>query len=97
VTTADSNPARLIDTYAHTFDTTETRMVLVDAHPATVLGGVERLELARTVVHAIEAVGLADRLALAPTRLDAGAATNTSTEWRGGSMASRPRVSTHST
>jgi hypothetical protein len=67
--TADPNAARLIDTYARTFDVSETRVVLVDAHPAAVFGAVERLEPARTVVHAIEAVGLADRLALAPTRL----------------------------
>jgi hypothetical protein len=64
--------ARLIDTYAHTFDVTETRVLLVDAHPAAVFGAVERLELARTVVQAIEALGLADRLALAPTRLESG-------------------------
>jgi hypothetical protein len=70
--TADPNAARLIDTYAHTFDVTETRVVLVDAHPAAVFGAVERLELGRTVVHAIEALGLADRLALAPTRLESG-------------------------
>lgn len=70
--TADSNPARLIDTYAHTFDVTDTRVVLVDANPAAVLGGVERVDLPRTVVRAIEALGAGDRLALAPTRLEAG-------------------------
>jgi hypothetical protein len=66
------NAATLIDTYAHTFDVTETRVVLVDAHPAAVRGAVERLELAGTVVQAIDALGLADRLALAPTRLESG-------------------------
>jgi hypothetical protein len=68
--TADPKAARLIDTYAQTFDVTETRVVLVDAHPAAVFGAVEHLELARTVVQAIEALDLADRLALAPTRLE---------------------------
>ena len=46
--------ARLIDTYAPTFDVTDTRVVLVDASPAAVLAAGERL---------------AGRLALAPARL----------------------------
>jgi hypothetical protein len=70
--TPEPNAARLIDTYAHTFDVTETHVVLVDAHPAAVFGAVERLALAHAVVQAIEALGLTDRLALAPTRLGSG-------------------------
>ena len=70
--TADPGAARLIDAYAHSFDLTETRVVLVDAHPAAVRGAVERLELARTVVQAIDALGLEHQLALAPTRLATG-------------------------
>jgi hypothetical protein len=62
--------ARLIDTYARTFDVTDTRVVLVGAPPAEVFAAGERLEIARTVGQAIEAVGLADRLVLAPTRLE---------------------------
>jgi hypothetical protein len=61
--------ARLIDTYARTFDVTDTRVVLVDASPAVVLAAGERLELAHTVGEAIETLGLADRLVLVPTRL----------------------------
>jgi hypothetical protein len=61
---------RLIDTHAHTFDVSDTRVVPVDAQPAAVLAAVERVELSRTVVRAIEALGLADRLALSPTRLE---------------------------
>jgi hypothetical protein len=61
---------RLIDTYADGFDVSETRVVLVDAQPSAVFDAVERLDLSRTVVQAIEALGLADRIALAPTRLE---------------------------
>ena len=61
-----------IDTYAPLFDATETRAVLVDAPPAAVLGAAERVDVASTVVQAIEALGLGDRLALAPAPLAAG-------------------------
>jgi hypothetical protein len=61
-----------IDTYAPLFDVTATRVVLVDAAPATVLGAAERVDIARTVVQAIEALGLGDRLALAPSPLATG-------------------------
>jgi hypothetical protein len=61
-----------IDTYAPSFDATETRVALVDAAPEAVLGAAERVDVARTVVQAIEALGLGDRLALAPARLAAG-------------------------
>jgi hypothetical protein len=47
--------ARLIDTHARRFDVTDTRVVLVDASPAAVHAAGERL---------------ADRLVLAPTRLE---------------------------
>jgi hypothetical protein len=47
-----------------------TRAVLIDARPETVLGAVERLELTRPIVEAIEALGLEDRLVLPPTRLE---------------------------
>jgi hypothetical protein len=60
---------RLIDTYARRFDVTDTRVVLVDASPAAVFAAGERLELAHMVGEAIEALGLADRLVIAPTRL----------------------------
>jgi hypothetical protein len=61
-----------IDTYAPTFDATETRVVLVDAAPGTVLDAAAGVDVARTVVEAIEALGLGDRLALAPAPLAAG-------------------------
>ena len=53
------------------FDVTDTRVVLIDADPDTVLDAVERVEPARTVGQAIEALGLADRLALPPMQLEA--------------------------
>jgi hypothetical protein len=62
--------ARLIDTYARRFDVTDTRVVLID-------------ELAQTVGQAIETLGLADRLVLAPTRLESREG-NTPTAWRRG-------------
>jgi hypothetical protein len=61
--------ARLIDTHARRFDVTDTRVVLVDASPAAVHAAGERLELAHAVRQAIEGLGLAGRLVLAPTRL----------------------------
>jgi hypothetical protein len=61
-----------IETYAPTFDATETRVALIDAAPAAVLRAAERVDVARTVVQAIEALGLGDRLALAPARLAVG-------------------------
>jgi hypothetical protein len=69
-TTEDLGTARLIDTHAHAFDTTDTRVVLVDADPATVLRAAERIDLLRTVVGAISALGMADRLALAPALIE---------------------------
>jgi hypothetical protein len=68
----NQNAARLIDTYSHPFEVTETRVVLVDADPGAVLGAAERVDLGRTVAQAIEALGVGDRLALAPARLEAG-------------------------
>jgi hypothetical protein len=62
--------ARLIDTYARKFDVTDTRVVLVDASPAAVYAAGERLALAHTVGRAIDALGVADHLVLAPTRLE---------------------------
>ncbi len=49
----------LVDTYAPTFDVTETRVVLVDADPAAVFGAARRLELARTVVPRLRDSGAA--------------------------------------
>ena len=75
---------RLIDTYARRFDVTDTRVVPVDASPAAVYAAGERLEVARTVGRAIEALGLADRLVLAPTGLGSRKARNRSSGWRHG-------------
>jgi hypothetical protein len=69
---ADAGAMNQIDTHAPSFDATETRVALVDAGPETVLDAAERVDVARTVVQAIEALGLGDRLALAPARLAAG-------------------------
>src|SRR5918992_4697519 len=74
-----------IDTYAPTFDATETRVALIDAAPAAVLRAAERVDVARTVVQAIEALGLGDRLALAPARLAGGSREHVyGMAWRGG-------------
>lgn len=64
---------RLIDAYADQFDVTDTRVVLVDADPAAVLEALEHLDLAAPATSAIRALGIANRIALAPTLLDAGA------------------------
>lgn len=61
----------LIDAYAHQFEVTDSRVLLVDAHPAAVLEGLERLELGRPATDAIQSLGIADRIALAPTLLEA--------------------------
>jgi hypothetical protein len=53
------------------FDMADTRVVLIDADPATVLSAVERLGLGRTVLDAVESLGVGDRIALAPTPLAA--------------------------
>jgi hypothetical protein len=66
------NQNAAIDTYSHPFEVTETRVVLVDADPGAVLGAAERIDLGRTVAQAIEALGVGDRLALPPARLEAG-------------------------
>jgi hypothetical protein len=62
---------RLLDTYARTFDITETRVVLVDAEPSTVLAGLARLPLSGPAMTAIQRLGIADRLAFGPAALTA--------------------------
>jgi hypothetical protein len=52
------------------FGVKDVRVVLIDASPAKVLDAVERLESAASVAQAIDSLGLADRVALPPTRLD---------------------------
>jgi hypothetical protein len=68
----DAHAMNQIDTYAPKPDVTETRAVLVDASPEEALAAAARIDVARTVVQAIEALGLSDRLALAPAPLAAG-------------------------
>jgi hypothetical protein len=63
--------SRLIDAYARPFDITQTQVVLVDAHPATVAAGLQRLPLSNPVAEAIEALGLAGRLTAGPAQLAA--------------------------
>jgi hypothetical protein len=63
--------SRLIDAYARPFDVTQTQVVLVDAHPATVAAGLRRLPLSNPATAAIEALGIAGRLAAGPAQLAA--------------------------
>jgi hypothetical protein len=63
--------ARLIDAYARTFDITETRVVLVDAAPSTVLAALARLPLANPAITALQSLQIADRLAFGPAALAA--------------------------
>ena len=62
---------RLIDAYAGAFDITQTQVVLVDADPATVAPGLQRLRLSSTATAAIEALGIGGRLAAGPAQLAA--------------------------
>ncbi len=62
---------RLLDTYAPRFDITQTQVVMVDAHPATVAAALETLPLSNTAAAAIEALGITDRLAAGPAQLAA--------------------------
>jgi hypothetical protein len=61
--------ARLLDAYARTFDITETRVVLVDAAPSTVLAALARLPLANPAIAALQSLEIADRLAFGPAAL----------------------------
>jgi hypothetical protein len=63
--------SRLIDAYARPFDITQTQVVLVDAHPATVAAGLQRLPLSLPAIAAIEALGITGRLAARPAQLAA--------------------------
>jgi hypothetical protein len=62
---------RLIDDYAGPFDISQTQVVLVDAQPATVAAGLQRLSLSNPAMTAIEALGIAGRLAAGPSQLAA--------------------------
>ena len=50
-------------------DMTDTRVVLIDSDPITVMRAVEKLGLTDTVLDVVESLGIGDRVALAPTRL----------------------------
>jgi hypothetical protein len=63
--------SRLIDAYARPFDITQTQVVVVDAHPATVAAGLQRLPLSIPAIAAIEALGITGRLAAGPAQLAA--------------------------
>jgi hypothetical protein len=60
-----------IDEYARTFDVTDTLVVTVDAEPQTVRQALDRLDLAASAARALDALGVADRAALAPSPLAA--------------------------
>jgi hypothetical protein len=57
------------DSHAHNFDVSTSHVVAVDAEPATVLAGLDRLELADPVARTIELLGAAHRVALEPSPL----------------------------
>jgi hypothetical protein len=61
-----------IDEYARTFDVTDTLVVTVDAEPQTVRDALERRDLAASAAHKLDALGVTDRIALAPSLLAAG-------------------------
>jgi hypothetical protein len=63
--------ARLLDAYAPTFDITETRVVLVDTAPSTVLAALASLPLANPAITALQSLQIADRLAFGPAALAA--------------------------
>jgi hypothetical protein len=63
--------SRLIDAYARPFDISQTQVVLVDAHPATVTAGLGRLPLSSPAIAAIEALGITGRLVAGPAQLAA--------------------------
>jgi hypothetical protein len=62
---------RLIDDYARPFDISQTQVVLVDAQPATVAAGLQRVSLSAPAMTAIEALGITGRLAAGPSQLAA--------------------------
>jgi hypothetical protein len=62
---------RRIDEYAGIFDVTDTLVVTVDAEPQTVGEALERLDLMASAARALDALGVADRVALAPSLLAA--------------------------
>jgi hypothetical protein len=63
--------SRLIDAYARPFAVTQTHVVLVDADPAAVADGLQRLPLSNPATAACEALGIMDRLAAGPSQLAA--------------------------
>jgi hypothetical protein len=63
---------RGIDEYARIFDVTNTLVVKVDAEPQAVCAALERLDLSALAARALDALGVADRVALAPVLLAGG-------------------------
>ena len=61
-----------IDEYARNFDVTNTLVVRVDADPQSVRDAVEHLDLSAPAARTLHALGVTDRVALAPTLLAAG-------------------------
>jgi hypothetical protein len=59
----------MIDAHAPTYDVSTSHVVAVDAEPATVVAGLDQLQLAQPVVEALELLGASTRLALAPSPL----------------------------
>jgi hypothetical protein len=70
-TTAPSrlHTANLIDDFTDTIDVTDTLVVAVDAEPETLAEALDRLPLGDSATRALDALGVADRLALGPALL----------------------------
>jgi hypothetical protein len=64
---------RAIDAYAGSFDVTNTLVVTVHAEPQTVREALERLDLAASAARSLDALGVGERVALAPSLLAAAA------------------------
>jgi hypothetical protein len=62
---------RLIDAYAPRFDVTQTRVVMVEAPPATVAAALQHLSLSAPAMAAIEALGMGSHVAARPAQLAA--------------------------
>ena len=62
---------RLLDAYAPQHDIAASRVVFVDAEPASVVAALDRLELGRAAVDATTSIGLGDRVAFGPEQLGA--------------------------
>jgi hypothetical protein len=60
----------MIDAHAPTFDVTNSHVVAVDADPATVLAGLDRLDLTTPAAATLRLLGAERRVALVPTLLE---------------------------